>query len=278
MTSTQSSQIEKTNSDSIYILLIDLTSEIRSKIYKTAISFRPIDQICLRESISRLEQRQQQEESLTDIIATTGYNIIDEEIIDLDEWKEGDSPYTGDGENAGKYSGFGHYQSLKAYQHRRAIMGLAQEVSEHAPRTVVEIGSANGGTFYVWNRFFESANEIVSLDKNFPGQRRKFFNTFNLEVDTTFIEGDVFEEATRSKLAAIVDEIDFLYVDPPHSYEAHKEIFDMYSDLVASGGLLGFHDVSHPGSRCPELWSQFENEYKTKTFGVGPTKNGLIYL
>ena len=38
--------------------------------------------------------------------------------------------------------------------------------------------------------------------------------------------------------------VDLLFIDGDHSYEGVKKDFEMYSPLVADGGVIAFHDIA----------------------------------
>ena len=37
--------------------------------------------------------------------------------------------------------------------------------------------------------------------------------------------------------------MDFLFIDGDHSYDGVKKDFEMYSPLLAPGGMIAFHDI-----------------------------------
>jgi len=48
-----------------------------------------------------------------------------------------------------KYDGVGIYQSIQPMQEGDEIFALAELVQDIAPQTIVEIGTARGGTLYL---------------------------------------------------------------------------------------------------------------------------------
>jgi cephalosporin hydroxylase len=63
------------------------------------------------------------------------------------------------------------------------------------------------------------------------------------------IVGDSKSPDTFDKVKTAVPVIDFLFIDGDHSYEGVSSDFQMYSPLVRSGGLVGFHDLRIEGIR-----------------------------
>ena len=56
--------------------------------------------------------------------------------------------------------------------------------------------------------------------------------------------------------------VDFLFIDGDHRYEGVSQDFELYSPLVADGGLIGFHDIV-PGPESnvggvPRFWGELK--------------------
>ena len=68
----------------------------------------------------------------------------------------------------------------------------------------------------------------------------------NARSDMSFIRADSHNPDTLERVKSIFEEeIDFLFIDGDHTYEGVKQDYEMYSPLVRSGGLVGFHDVMY---------------------------------
>ena len=239
-----------------------------------------IDYYFYKRSLKNLEIRKNEENGLKDILNTTGYTLVDFDAVNLDELKEGDSPYSGFGQFPGKYSGYGIYTNMKMQQERSSIKALAETVAKENPTTVLEIGSAQGGSFYLWSRYLNSAKVLVSLDIRLPGRRSEFFRQFSPRKEISTIEGDSREKQTYKLTKNKIGDqnIDFLYIDGSHKYNHVKQDFDTYSNLVGENGIIGLHDISHPGTGVPQLWEELEKNYCTEEFGNTPVKNGLVWV
>ena len=187
-------------------------------------------------------------------------------------------------EPSGAYRGYGPYRSLRALQHREEITALTREVRSHEPETVMEIGSANGGTLYVWARTLDSVDTILSTDLDYRG-REDLLEYFAGRSGASLhcIEDDSHSEATeRTVREALSGEaIDFLYVDGDHSYEGVRADFERYEPLVADDGIVGFHDIETDGTGVPKLWNELRDEYDCRTIvgedRRGPGASGLLY-
>jgi predicted O-methyltransferase YrrM len=187
--------------------------------------------------------------------------------------------------------------SGKARKSAREIAGLAiekkgatQKITELSPllsllkrrklRTVVEIGTAGGGTLYAWCKIAEPGALIVSIDlphgpfgggytlkdiKRFRRYKRK-------DQKLYFLRKDSHRQETKRKLIEILDgrKIDFLFIDGDHRYTGVRRDFQLYSPIVKENGLIVFHDILfHP--RIPEckvdkFWNEVKNRFKYKEF------------
>lgn len=197
-------------------------------------------------SITELRSLQAEEEGIQDIIHTTR-----------------------------SYRGYGLYRGIEPQQIMPEFARLLDLVNEHEPSNIVEIGTAEGGTFYCWNRL-ESTKYAISIDLpggihggGYPEQRVPFYDAFSANVDSSFIRGD--SQSVKTKLQVeheFGDEIDFLWIDGDHRYEGVKRDFELYSELVAEDGIIALHDiVEHPyhqDCEVDEFWSEVSSEYESR--------------
>lgn len=153
--------------------------------------------------------------------------------------------------------GYQPYQ-IRAMQLRDEIKTLATLVEEEEPQGVLEIGTAKGGTFYIWSRYLDSVDNIISLD--LPGgqfgggyneQKSNIFRNFNPSINMEFVRENSHQKGTFEEVSSRAGEgVDFLFIDGDHTYEGVKQDFEMYSQLVNEGGIIALHDIAtHPNSR-----------------------------
>jgi predicted O-methyltransferase YrrM len=89
-------------------------------------------------------------------------------------------------------------------------------------------------------------------------------------------------EETRKLLGG--KQVDFLFIYAGHTYDDVKQDFEMYSGLVAPGGLIAFHDVAvHPPSKGCEVhrfWSEIKSHYESGEFIQNTSQGwaGIGYL
>ncbi|MFB6186638.1 MAG: hypothetical protein ABEI86_07215, partial [Halobacteriaceae archaeon] len=84
--------------------------------------------------------------------------------------------------------GYPPYQIL-TIQLRDEIKALTKLLEKEQPRSALEIGTAKGGSFYIWSRYLDSINKLISLD--LPGGK------FGGGYDKKKI--DIFQEFSPSK-------------------------------------------------------------------------------
>lgn len=213
--------------------------------------------------------------------------------------------------------GYGRNQ-VSTSQLRDEIKSLAKLVREHEPESVLEIGTLNGGTFYIWCRYLKTAKQLTSLD--LPGgrfgggyneQKIGIFEKFAPSKDLEFVRANSHEESTFEEVDERINrEIDFLFIDGDHTYEGAKADFEMYKELVTDDGLIAFHDiVHHPNSKevvknrrnvpdieerhlnwrenfsdcnVDKLWTELTEEYETTEFISHPKQTwagiGVVHL
>ncbi|MEO6695005.1 MAG: class I SAM-dependent methyltransferase [Ignavibacteria bacterium] len=193
------------------------------------------------------------------------------------------------------YSGRGFYDKIRLAQIDEELYELCLRVVKHKPKVIAEIGTWNGGTFYVWTRINPQAKKIISIDLpdgqfggGYDSKRIKFFKEFAYDRDASqlyFIRGDSKAKTTTDELEKILngDKIDFLYIDGDHTYEGIKKDFEIYLNFLSNDGLIGFHDINthKDGYGVVKFWNETKVKYRYEEFIKKDSKvmgNGLIYL
>ncbi len=162
------------------------------------------------------------------------------------------------------------------------------------PQRILEIGTALGGTLFLFSRFSEDRALIISIDLPDPGgpygggyfeYRIPFLKSFcKRKQKIVLLRMDSHETRTFDYIKKVLDnqKLDLLFIDGDHSYEGVKKDFEMYYPLVKHGGLVCFHDIV-PGEKihvggAPDFWKEISNQYQTREivdnwnqggFGIG---------
>jgi predicted O-methyltransferase YrrM len=152
-----------------------------------------------------------------------------------------------------------------AVQNPVELRTFLEVVQERRPTTIVEIGTAAGGTFYCLSQLADPSAMLVSID--FPGGlygggqtnlECKLFATFGPPGQKfEFIRDRSFHLTTLKNLRKTLGgrEIDLLFIDGDHSYAGVKADYEMYHPLVAQDGMIAFHDILEIPSQA-EDWQQ----------------------
>jgi cephalosporin hydroxylase len=176
-------------------------------------------------------------------------------------------------------------------QKREEIRWLFELVRAERPRVVFEIGLDDGGTFFLWSRAAAPDAHLLAVDSK-PAGSFGMWSPFSL-VRRGFAVGsqrvslmmgsDSHSESTLRRVMALLGgrTIDFLFIDGDHSRDGVWQDVNMYSPLVAPGGLIAFHDISQNPADWTKgvarFWQEFSAEHETQErvvsgdpgFGIG---------
>jgi len=163
-----------------------------------------------------------------------------------------------------------------ALQKTREFAPLLALVKRRRPRTVVEIGTAAGGSFYAWCAVANREATIVSIDlpggpfgggysdEDFP--RLRSYGRVGQHL--SFILADSHLASTYERLSETLAGagIDLLMIDADHTYDGVRRDFELYSPLLAANGLVAFHDIlPHRNDRRCEVdrfWREVREQYR----------------
>lgn len=146
--------------------------------------------------------------------------------------------------------------------------------------TVLEIGTCNGGTLWLWCYLAAKDALIISLD--LPGgafgggydeQMIPLLESYARKTQTLeLIRGDSHTEEALEVTTKLLGgrEVDLLFIDGDHTYEGVKKDWEMYSPLVRPGGIVVFHDIveheSAPDCQVDRLWNELKQKYRHEEF------------
>lgn len=153
---------------------------------------------------------------------------------------------------------------------------LEKEVN---PKSFLELGVCQGGTFFIWTALCQPGGIKLGIDlpngpwgtsytryeKEMDANKHKFQtfapNTFVLYEDTRSPEA---ENWVKRKLEG--RRLDFIFIDADHTYEGVKADYVIYSKFVRPGGIVVFHDIkdtqNHRDKGCTvyKLWKELEGD------------------
>ncbi|MCP4700096.1 MAG: class I SAM-dependent methyltransferase, partial [Gammaproteobacteria bacterium] len=163
---------------------------------------------------------------------------------------------------------------LRPIQIQSEITQFLKLAERNRLETVLEIGTANGGTLFLLSRLASRNAHIISIDLLmgrgllYSIVRLFFFRTFSgAGQRLNILWANSQRVNTRKKVERILNgkKIDLLYIDADHSYEGVKKDFELYAPLVKPDGMIGFHDIVYhpPGTVThPAEVDRFWNEIK----------------
>lgn len=185
-------------------------------------------------------------------------------------------------DEAFSYRGWGAYRSIEPLQIREELRELLEEIDAFEPETVMEIGTARGGTFYLWCRLFDSASKFISVDLpggdfggGYPDDRIELFEEFS-DATKVFVRGDSHAPETRSAVEAHVPDsgVDFLFIDGDHRYDGVKADFEDYRPFLSDDAIVVFHDVVpnpyDPDVEVARFWREIEDQFSTEEIVASP--------
>jgi predicted O-methyltransferase YrrM len=195
------------------------------------------------------------------------------------------------------FRGKGYYKKIEPRQNSVEIEKLYKTVLDLTPKAVLEIGTARGGTLYLWAQAAADDATIVSVDLPggkfggaYPAARIQFYQSFARDNQKLhLIRNDSHSTETLGLVQSYFanDYIDFAFIDGDHTYEGVKSDFSLYSPLVRKGGIIALHDIlprtALPDIQVSQFWEEIKGQYNFEEF-VGSEGSGrkigigLIYI
>lgn len=184
--------------------------------------------------------------------------------------------------------------AIRPLQNPWEIGELMKRVREKQPRVIVEIGTAKGGTLFLFCQHAADDATIISLDLPFgrngggyPKWKEKLYAKFAKPGQTLHLmRANSHLDETRTRIEALLKgrKIDVLMIDADHSYEGVKRDYDLYSPLLAADGFIAMHDVIlnrfDPEIEVHRFWDELKATEKTEElvhdYGQGNLGIGIV--
>lgn len=178
-----------------------------------------------------------------------------------------------------------------ALQKEEELSCLLGMLMERELNSVMEIGTARGGTFFALAHLATKHAKLTSIDMPggefgggysprgedrlrsyaLPSQRLRLF------------QGDSHSTQTYDNVLRWLDgdPLDFLLIDGDHTLEGVTRDWEMYSPLVRFGGLIAIHDINPhetvPRCKVDEFWvNKIEPNHQTDRIISPPLSWGGI--
>lgn len=182
-------------------------------------------------------------------------------------------------------------KALTPMQNTSELGSLLKILKIIKPKTVLEIGTARGGSLFLFARVASCDASIISIDLpggrfggGYPRWRIPLYKSFILSSQKLhLIRQDSHDMNTVKTVQNILngEKVDFLFIDGDHTYEGVKKDFELYHSLVKKGGYVAFDDIATqpPKNSCKvsKFWKQIKKKYKYEEFIMNKSQkwNGI---
>lgn len=161
--------------------------------------------------------------------------------------------------------------SIRPIQVRKEITEVLRILAKRRPSLVLEIGTAGGGTLFLFTRAAASDATLISVDlpTGYSELKIPYYESFALHDQRIYLlRMDSHKDTTLHAINRILGgrKLDFLFIDGDHTYEGVRKDFEMYSRLLSPHGIIAFHDIV-PGSRgrvggVPRFWNEIKRNFR----------------
>jgi len=169
--------------------------------------------------------------------------------------------------------------SLAASQKEAEITSLLAIASKLRVESAIEIGTGNGGTFYMLCKAAESNAVLLTIDLENDWKRAALLRSCSKRGQKTrVIRGNSQDQKTIEEVMRTLGSrrLDLLFIDADHSLAGVTKDFELYSKLVRPGGLIAIHDilpdyrtrycmetVGYTGD-VPRFWNAIKSRWKSR--------------
>jgi cephalosporin hydroxylase len=154
------------------------------------------------------------------------------------------------------------------------------------PERILEIGIYKGGTLFQWLKRAPRGARVVAVDPGWVDPVWHHWAT-RLEKELHIVSASSTSASTRQLVGQLLPEIDFLFLDGDHHYEAVKADWQSYSPWVRPGGIVVLHDILYMPSetwvRVDLVWEEIKaGGYRTEEWYLCPDQGvygtGVVYV
>ena len=186
-----------------------------------------------------------------------------------------------------EHRGYGWYKRLSALQVGDELGHLADWARVRRPRVIVEIGTARGGTLLMWSRI--ARERVISIDLpggihggGYAAAKTRLFREFVHDrpgVRVDLLRASSHDTQTKHAVMRLLDgaAVDILFIDGDHRLEGVTRDFELWHDLVRTGGSIVFHDilpnVDEPTCHVDVLWQTVTRQYPGQTEEIVSDRN-----
>ncbi len=170
---------------------------------------------------------------------------------------------------------------ITPWQYKEELELLAKEIELLRPKTILEIGTANGGTLFLAARLASDDALIISIDLP-QGLFGGGYEEYKIPLYKSLGKAKQRIELIRdnSHFPEVLDQvikilgkrkIDYLFLDGDHSYDGVKNDFYTYGKLMSDNSIVAFHDIVSDKSENPDhfvsvFWNEIKHKYNFQEF------------
>ncbi len=180
--------------------------------------------------------------------------------------------------NFGRYG----YFTINTLQMRSEILALANAVAALKPRTILEIGTARGGTLLIWSSL--ASEKVISCDLVHREPQKALLEALpppgsgcQVKLLTGNSHAAEFKQRVASELGG--QKVDFLFIDGDHTVEGVKADYEDYREFVRPGGIIAFHDIVEKQpfetNQVNQFWKQIRERANVEEFISNPDQCGF---
>jgi predicted O-methyltransferase YrrM len=136
------------------------------------------------------------------------------------------------------------------------------------PERVLEIGSWQGGTLWHW---LQTADVVVAVDDQMRLAAQWYEWALDAGSTLELLHGSSQDPDIIDK-ARSFGPYDWVLIDADHTYGAVKNDWENYRGMVASGGIVLFHDIlPRPDYGVDQVWAEVKAELGAQTVEIVET-------
>lgn len=173
------------------------------------------------------------------------------------------------------------YMAVSSMQIPSEITRLAALVAELKPRLSLEIGTAHGGTLFIWSQF--TSEEVLACDLRDMSCQQDLYVKFpppGSACKVRLFSGDSHQPGFKSRVRAALNgrQVDFLFIDGDHTADGVTADYEDYREFVRPGGLIAFHDIvdrqSIDSNQVGQFWHRLKQVAQVEEFVDDPAQTG----
>ena len=164
----------------------------------------------------------------------------------------------------------------ESWQIPSEILGSCDILETDPPQSVLEIGTASGGTLFLLTRVAAPEALLISVDLRrgqfgggYPAWRGRPVPLVRPRSSARAARARRLPRAAHPRAGSAAywraEPLDLLFVDGDHTYEGVKQDFADYAPLVRPGGIVALHDIvpGGPGKHgdpggVPTFWQELK--------------------